>query len=230
MKKMLAFLWIAVVPCAFAVTPWDQSSVRAAEKYLRVNPNGTAPDIHQADLFPDGARGFYVENLPPLRSYVPQAGKSAADQMLGQTFCGAPLIVLAKALDSVSALTSGNASILTRTEFEIEDVVRSRSGLQAGQRVSVVRLGGEVKEQGMTLRVADERGEPYLQGKSYFMALTRPGDAAGIDYFLHGDPVPVRAGRIEPGSGRWEKFLTGEKYANMKQEILRVSRDKQCAD
>ena len=230
MKRILALLCATVMPCAFAVPAWDKTSLEVAEKYLRVNPSGVAGDIHQADQFPDGARGFYVENLPPLRAYTPEAGKSAKDQMLAQSFCGAHLIVLAKAGDSVSALTSRNASILTRTEFEIVDVVKSRSGLQAGQRVSVVRLGGEVVDQGVKLRVADERGDPYIQGQTYFLALARPKDSASQDFFMRSDPVPVRAGRIDPGSGRWEKFLSGEKYTSMKQEILRVSRSKQCAE
>lgn len=178
MRKTLALLCAVVMPStfvlAFTVPAWDQTSLEAAETFLRVNADGAAPDIHNAEQFPDGARGFYVETLPPLRAFAPDPAMSAQDQMLAQSFCGADVIVLAKAGNSVSALTRRNTSILTRTEFETIDVVKSRSGLQAGQRLSVVRLGGEVVDQGVKLRVVDERGDPYREGQTYFLVLVRP--------------------------------------------------------
>lgn len=232
MKRKLALLCAVGMPFtfAFAVPAWDQTSLEAAETFLRVNADGAAPDIHHAEQFPDGARGFYVESLPPLRTLTPNPAMPDKDQMLAQTFCSADVIVLARAGDSVSALTRRNTSILTRTEFETIDVVKSRSGLQAGQRLSVVRLGGEVIDQGVTLRVVDERGDPYRQGQTYFLVLVRPRDSASQDFFMRDDPVPVRAGRIAPGSGRWETFAAGETYTSMKQHIVRVSRRKPCAE
>lgn len=227
---ILALVCATVMPCAFAVPAWDKVSLEAAEKFLRVNADGVASDIHQAEQFPDGARGFYIETLPPLRAYTPKAGESAEDQMLGQTVCGAQLMVLAKAGDSVSALTRRNASILTRTEFEIVDVVRARAGLLVGPRVSVVRVGGEVVDQGVRLRVVEERGGALVSGQTYWLALVQPKGSASQDFFLSGDPVPVRAGRIEPWSGRWEKFRSGDAFAAVKEEVRRVSRRQQCGE
>lgn len=228
-RGILALLCATLAPCVFAVPPWSKASLDAAEEFLHLNTHDAAPDIHQADAFPDGARGFYVDTLPPLRAYLPGTDQSAEDQMLGQSFCDAQLMVLAEARDSVATLTRRNASILTRTEFEIIDVVRSRPGLKSGQRVSVVRLGGEVVDKGLKLRVAEERVPAFTQGQTYFLALVRPDRPAASDFFMRGDPVPVRAGHIEPASGRWEKFHSGEAYATMRREMLRVARIRRCA-
>lgn len=222
LRRALAVICTTIIPTAFAVPAWDKASLEAAESFLHVNPAGADADIHKADRFPDNARGFYVEALPPLRTYTPEVGKSARDQMLAQSFCGADLIALAKAGDSFSTLTSGNASILTRTEFEVVDVVKSRSGRRAGQRVSVVQIGGEVIDQGVRLRVVDERGDPLIEGQTYLLTLVRPTDSSSQDFFARGVPVPVRAGRIDHGSGRWEPFVGGGTYKAVKQEMLRM--------
>jgi hypothetical protein len=135
-------------------------------------------NLHRSTIrFRDGAKGIgiYKPIGLPTENHWPYASK--ADEYLHGWYCRAGAVVLGKDMASRSYLSSDKSLILTGTRFLVDDVLKSGAGIAVNEAITVVRPGGEVRDQGELLRVE----------------LDRPGFQSGLEYVLF----------LTPGSARY---------------------------
>ena len=162
------------------------------------------PDPHSAPRFLDGARGF-LQGKPIAMRVVPVFPAritSFTDYKYWSAGCSRALIVTATSIDSSSFLAYRKQSILTQFRFRIDDVIRAPAGIGVGAIVSVVRVGGDVVDDGERLRVvSDGDGSPYLPGQRYLL-LARSSNELEMSRFVSSSPtiqVTVPIAYVETG-------------------------------
>jgi hypothetical protein len=212
--------------------------LRAAEQhFMREFPNWFVKSLHGQDRFPDGARGFSIPDPVAQRveiSVVPPF-RTKSEWSIFYDYCAWDAIVLAKNLDSTPILNSTKGLIFTVSHFLIVDSIKTDAHFIAGDHIVAYRIGGEVQDEGETLRIATPDMAPFKREKTYLLHLTRAKDASVPQYSLPIAPTiwiaDSRVTKIPGGWGdndRWEEFPSGAAYEDIAATFARVSKVKTC--
>ena len=213
---------------------------QAAERNLR-NLRHTSKNLHEAELRPDGSRGFGLPNPQAARAAFPTPPPPPFSTELEwttyYTYCAWDVIVRAIHLDSTPILTSDKTLIYTLSRFAVVETIRSDVPLTPGQQLVAYRVGGEVVDRGERLRIDTPDMAPFEPQKTYILQLRRDKDASAQQYSIaQGLTVEVSNGKIKPIAGEYawltgaDAFPLGAPYDEVRSTFLRVSKLKSCPE
>lgn len=149
----------------------QQVDAMAASDFHSSEPQHSDRNLHHSTIrFQDGARGYDTWMDPELPARDARFN-SLADQELHGWYCRSGAVALATDLASTSYLSSDKSFILTGTDFLVDDVLKPAPGLIVNHVITVVRPGGQVRDQGEWLRTGFGRPD-YHPGREYLLFLT----------------------------------------------------------
>jgi hypothetical protein len=184
-------------------------------------------DLHLAQKMKDGARGYDTWISPELPTANFSPYDSQRDKQLHSQYCKHDAIVTAKAVSSTSHLVRNKSSIITTTNFQIHEVIKPADGLASGDEISVVRQGGEVSDQGETLRVRVAGRTSYKSGAAYLLLLNK-SNVARVYYAPNFITVGLKNGELSPSSTGITPFKVGEPLNNFKAQLTRITSKFPC--
>jgi hypothetical protein len=224
-------VFITVVCCSLTIigasslhaqttSPADADLKHAEGKYTH---DLAKPSLHTRDTFPDGAKGYAVEDPHQPQSpnvYIPPQFKSADDFAAYTAECNADALVVGKLLNSTPILMSTKSGILTLSRFSVTAVIKPDGSVVPGQTIVTFRQGGEVSDANEVLRVETPSAPAYKLGSSYLLELTMDAGAKAPQYFTpQFGTISVRGGRVYLSSGHWAGFLSGSSYSDIVKKL-----------
>lgn len=148
----------------------------------------------------DGTRGYEV--IPRFEvGTTPFTGNYDQDSLiqLGREACSAQAIVVARADDASSFFVDGGKGIVTARWFYVDRVLSG--DLNTGDKITVIRFGGRLTQNGVTMKVEVRGTSPFLKGTEYLLFLNKSPDHPSLAYFLLGYRQDrVTDGKIYPSS------------------------------
>jgi hypothetical protein len=179
--------------------------------------------------FADGAKGVKT-NVVPEAGVVMAHSKFAtnADAAMFNLYCTSASIVSATNISNISRLSQDKRTIYTVSTFRVDDAIKPYSGISTGAVVSVDRLGGEVVDDGETLRF--DTGEPaFKPSKSYLLLLWHTADQSPLHFFTSDhQTMSIRDGRIYPSVSTDFNIFPGSSYKDVKAKFAQVQNVQPC--
>lgn len=202
----------AVLLCcasAFAQQPSPSDVDRSAAEH-HFEPMRHSLSLHNREVFPDGAKGFTIPTFGEVGvklTRLPSPFTSEEDYRIHQFYCAFDAIVLAKNLNSVPELMSTKSGIYTVSHFVVLQTLKS-DGIAQDQTIVTYRIGGEVVDEGETLRIDVHGAPPYKPGDTYLLLLTRDKPTSTLQFAAHDyGTILLKNGRIDSNVGMWQGFL-----------------------
>jgi hypothetical protein len=135
--------------------------------------------------------------------------------------CFRQALVLARAHEPLPRLNAAHTMIHSKTDFDVVDVLKSTTGVQPGDLLTVQRRGGEVLSGSERLRVVDLGAKPYVDGELYLLLLSRVGPTAPL-MLAQQFNVAMRDDRVWPEKQRWYSISAGEPYSDVRANLRRL--------
>jgi len=219
-------------PQAVTLSSQDMQSAEVRYHDLAiVGGRGHSVDLHSADTFPDGARGYSVgtleeHDLTPIGPF-----KNEAEAQFHDLYCRAATIVIAREVSAQSILSTKNDMIFTLFQFLVTDTLKPSPDASIGAQIEVMRFGGEVTDNGELLRVQYAGQVPFTSGKTYLLVLNRDAQNSSSHFFgSNRETIPVKNGRIYPPSGSWATFVSGELLTSIHERTNEMSATAACGN
>jgi hypothetical protein len=238
---MRSALLIGTVTALFLVSPVVGSQdfdLRAAEQRLR-DPYRPPKNLHEAEVWPDGARGYGIGNpqgvriAPPVPP--PPPFRTELEWFTFETYCRWDAIVQAILLDSTPVLTADKSLIYTVSHFAVVDTIKSDAPFTPGEHLVAYRVGGEVVDAGEKLRIATPDMAAFEPQNAYILMLQRDKSASARQYSIPMRiTITVRNEKVYPIAGKYawltgaEPFLSGRSYAEVRNTFVRVASLQSC--
>lgn len=216
-----------------SLSPQDMRAAEAEYSDLAAGGNhGHSANLHSADTFPDGARGYIVGTIP--EHILPEPPfKTEDEQVFHYRYCGAATIVVARELSAQSILSTKKDMIFTLYQFLVTDSLKSSPDASVGQQIAVIRFGGELMDDGELLRAQYMGQIPFKPNQSYLLVLRRNAQNPSFAFFANNsETIPVANGRIyppdqptdppTPNTAKWGPFLSGELVADIKERLPEI--------
>jgi hypothetical protein len=166
------------VGLATAREPDDLTDLQraAVEKLLAQDAVVNKTLLHDsAYRFSDGVKGNEgYFNADGAIHHIEPPFTTRTEQDLYSLLCSQDEIVLARARGSSAYLSGSGTFIYTTTQFEVIEVIKSKSLKQPNDTIIGVVLGGEVNDAGERLRDSYNGLQTYSPGQLYLLALYRP--------------------------------------------------------
>jgi hypothetical protein len=226
------FLIGVVLTSAAQAAQLSQAQVEAVKSRYFTRIGIPSANLHSAKVgFPDGVKGFTTYKLDEAGWGSSKPYANFSDRGLHTRSCASDAVVLATNLSSTSYLSQAKDTLLTASDFAVIDVIKGDpQGLaRVGNTVEVVRIGGEVTDQGEKLRVTVSKRPDYSPGHEYLLFLS--GKTASTAMPFHADDfvtIEVLNHRVYPSRNAWGGFEPGDSYYDVADRIHYLSATFQC--
>ncbi|MBR7777405.1 hypothetical protein [Undibacterium rugosum] len=147
---------------------------------------------------------------------------------LYQRVCSVDFVVRAKSLNSTSFLTSDRRQILTRSEFVISEVIRANTAMSAGSQITLVQLGGEVREHGVRLEMRNASRIVFRPKQEYLLFLNRSRMASSDNFYPDKLSLELLNGQVLRHSGWLPAAYSVFRYSDLKTELQRLEQLHPC--
>ena len=225
----------------FAQSPAVQADENAAMERYALEPTFQ----HKANLhsrpgpFEDGAKGEQLSlghGEPPMLWLPHGVVVTGATASLHNDACKASAIVIAKETGSSVNITHNKTLIYTKHRFLIQKVMKAPQGIEVGDQIQVIQVGGSLLDDGEKVRLNVVGLVPFTLGQSYLLILShRPGAPADLYVPIRfSEVLRVVSNRImiPQGerliSGADEAFTTGESIRDFSDSLKQATEIAPC--
>jgi hypothetical protein len=167
--------------------------------------------------------------------------KTEADAEFHESYCSDASIVIARMVSAQSYLSTKKDLIFTLSQFQVIDSLKSAKDVEVGKQIGVMRFGGEVVDEGETLRAQYSGQIPFATDKTYLLELVRDAQNPST-YFFGWDTILVEDGRISrpdisvdsPSTGEtslpgaWGPFKSGELVTTIHKRVEEIAAVAPC--
>lgn len=210
----------------------SQAQVEAVKSQYFPQNGAPSVNLHNTPkVFSDGAKGFTKYYVPEAgwASFKPYASKD--DQGLHEGYCSSDAVVRAKNISSTTYLSEAKDTLITASDFAVVDVIKGdpHDVAQVGNTIKVVRIGGEITDQGEKLRVTVAGRPDYIHGKEYLLFLNGKPSASSMPFRADSYiTIKISNNRVYPSDKTWLGFKPGDSYNSIISRIHQLSATFQC--
>ena len=191
---------------------------------------GFAP-LSSYEVQPDGSRGI-TKIRPTASHWVTEnpAFSSNKEEILFLAYCSSDAIVIAHATGNTASLIHQDHSIVTRTRFIVDSVIKPNGEIARGSKISAIREGGLVLDKGNLLRLDVLNSTAFAPGNEYLLLLRKVRQGPQIeDYLADLQTIGIRNNHLDIDEGSLQNLLSGELVTDATDELVHLaSLDKLC--
>jgi hypothetical protein len=250
-RAYLIVALIAIFACAVPtiypqVTTLSSQDMHAAEvRYKSLRPVRfilfPSLDLHSLPQDADGARGYMISEECGCIAIPKGPFKTEADAEFHESYCSDASIVIARMVSAQSYLSTKKDLIFTLSQFQVIDSLKSAKDVEVGKQIGVMRFGGQVVDEGETLRAQYAGQIPFATDKTYLLELVRDAQNPS-SYYFGWETILVEDGRISlpnimvdsPSTGQqslpgsWGPFTSGELVTTIHKRVEEIASVAPC--